>query len=269
MSGQLPIAFDLAMGVRSDWPQLRSILQKGLDSISQQEREAIYDRWVRLEVETRLDFSKVAPYFIVLLLILTLVSLDAWRVRRLHRRLHDANQQLQLAERRLTEQNQQLEQLSITDKLTGVYNRLKLDAVLQQQFTLAQRYERPVSVVMFDLDHFKLVNDGYGHHTGDLVLQRFAQLVLGIVRKSDVFGRWGGEEFLLICPETTASDAAELADKVRLQLSAINFEPFGTQTVSCGVAELKPQQSLNEWISHADKYLYQAKQQGRNGVVSD
>jgi polar amino acid transport system substrate-binding protein len=269
VSGQLPLDFDLAMGVRSDWPELRSILQKGLDAISQEERDAIYDKWVRLEVETSLDISKVAPYFIVLLLILALVSLDAWRVRRLHRRLHDANQQLHLAEQRLIEQNQQLEQLSVTDKLTGVYNRLKLDDVLQQQLALAERYQRPVSVVIFDLDNFKHVNDTHGHHVGDQVLQRFAELVLGIARKSDIFGRWGGEEFLLICPETTAWDAADLANRVREQLAGTSFDEVGRQTVSCGVAELRPSQSLSDWISQADKRLYQAKQQGRNRVVGD
>lgn len=269
VSGQLPLGFDLAMGVRSDWPELRTILQKGLDAISQEERDAIYDKWVRLEVETRPDLSKVAPYFIALLLILALVSLDAWRVRRLHRRLQEANRQLHLAEQRLIEQNHQLELLSITDKLTGAYNRLKLDEVLQQQHALAERYKRPVSVVMFDLDDFKRVNDTHGHHAGDLILRRFTELVLSLARKSDVFGRWGGEEFLLICPETTALDAADLANRVRVQLAEIVFEEVGTQTVSSGIAELRPSQSVNDWISHADKRLYQAKQQGRNRVVSN
>jgi polar amino acid transport system substrate-binding protein len=269
VSGQFPKAFDLAMGVRSDWPLLRGILQKGLDSITQQEKDDIYNKWVRLEFETHIDFSKVAPYFAALVVALALVMLDAWRVRRLHSRLHLANQQLQLAEEQLMEKNRELEQLAITDKLTGVYNRLKLDAVLAQQVALAQRYGRTVSVVLFDLDNFKLVNDTYGHHIGDVVLKSFTALVLNSVRKSDIFGRWGGEEFLLVCPETSSTGAAELADKIRAQMSALTFPEGFVQTVSGGVAELHEGQSLLEWLTLCDKMLYLAKKGGRNRVVSD
>ncbi|MEW6646206.1 MAG: diguanylate cyclase [Pseudomonadota bacterium] len=269
VSGQFPVAFDLAMGVRSDWPMLRNILQKGLDSITPEERAAIYNKWVRLDYETRLDFTRVAPYFIGLLLVLTLVALDGWRTRRLHRRLHVANQQLQRAEEQLRATNRELERLAITDKLTGVYNRLKLDAVLAQQAAHAQRYNRPLSVVIFDLDNFKQVNDTYGHQVGDVVLQAFAQLVQNTIRKSDVFGRWGGEEFLLVCPETDVLGAAELADKIRLQMRGASFIEGFTQTVSGGVAQLREGQSLAEWIVLCDKLLYLAKQGGRDRIVTD
>jgi polar amino acid transport system substrate-binding protein len=269
VSGQFPMAFDLAMGARSDWPLLRGILQKGLDSITQEERDAIYNKWVRLEYETRIDFSRVAPYFIGLLLVLMLVMLDTWRVRRLHRRLHGANQQLQRAKDQLRETNRELERLAITDKLTGVYNRLKLDAVLSQQAANVQRYGRALSVVIFDLDNFKQVNDTYGHHVGDTVLQSFAQLVLNNIRKSDIFGRWGGEEFLLLCPETDVAGAMELAEKIRVQTEALPFAEGFVQTISCGVAQLREGQSLLEWLVLCDKLLYLAKKSGRNRVVTE
>lgn len=262
VSGQFPMAFDLAVGARNDWPLLRGILQKGLDSISQQERDEIYNRWVRLSYETQLDFSKVLPYFAALAIVLALVMLDAWRVRRLHRRLQQAKDQLR-------ETNRELEHLAITDKLTGVHNRLKLDAVLAQQVAQAQRYDRALSVVIFDLDNFKQVNDTYGHRVGDVVLQAFAQLVLNSIRKSDVFGRWGGEEFLLICPETDVAGAAELAEKIRAQLAALPFAEGFTQTVSSGVAQLLQGQSLEDLLSLADRLLYLAKTKGRDRVIAD
>ena len=267
VSGQLPIAFDLAMGVRSDWPLLQGILQKGLDAISPEEKDAIYEKWVRLEVETRIDFSKVAPYFIALVLILALVAFDALRMRRMHHQLRHTNLKLRQAESLLTEQNQQLERLSITDKLTDIYNRFKLDAALSEQQALAERYHRPLSVVMFDLDNFKDVNDTYGHHAGDEVLKVFASLVNQSVRKTDIFGRWGGEEFMLICPETDAQIAFELADRIRTRLTMQSFAEGFTQTVSAGVAQYHSGQTLTEWVIDCDKRLYQAKQEGRNRVV--
>lgn len=268
ISGQLPIAFDLAMGVRSDWPLLKSILQKGLDSITDQERDAIYQRWVRLEMDTRIDFSKVAPYFYALLLILALVILDAWRSRRMHRRLHLANLKLQRAEEQLTRQNRQLERLSITDKLTGIYNRMKLEAELDEQLAHAERYQRPLTIVLFDLDNFKRVNDNHGHHAGDNVLRVFAELVRESVRKTDVFGRWGGEEFLLICPESDLTVSTELAERIRERIALHEFEAGFSQTVSAGVAQYHSGQSMAEWVALCDKRLYQAKEDGRNRVVN-
>lgn len=268
VSGQMPIAFDLAMGVRSDWPLLLSILQKGLDAISTEDRAEIYERWIRLEFESRLDLSKVAPYFAALLFILLLVTLEMLRVHGLHRKLRETNQQLREAEQRLLQQNQELELLSITDKLTGVYNRLKLDDALHEQYNLASRYSRPVSIVLFDLDYFKQVNDTYGHQIGDLVLIRFAEMVKQMVRKNDLFGRWGGEEFMLICPETSVEDATAIAEKIRLKLEQEPFDKLTRQTISGGVAQLQSKQSLSAWITHCDALLYQAKSQGRNRIVS-
>ena len=267
VSGQLPIAFDLSMGVRSDWPLLQSILQKGLDSISTAEKDAIYDKWIRLEIDSAIDYRKVAPYFLGLVFILALVGLDSLRMRRMHRRLHLANLKLRRAEKQLIDKNDELEKLSTTDKLTDSYNRLKLDAELHAQRALTERYHRPLSLVLFDLDNFKQVNDTYGHHTGDEVLKVFSSLVRQTVRKTDIFGRWGGEEFMLICPETDEQTATELADRIRKQLAMHPFPEGFSQTVSGGAVQYQAGQSLSEWVISADKLLYQAKQAGRNRIL--
>jgi polar amino acid transport system substrate-binding protein len=269
VSGQFPYSFDLAMGARSDWPLLRGILQKGLDSITPQQHAEIYDKWVRLEFETHVDYSKVAPAFLVLLSLIIIGGIYTWRLRVLHGRLQQTNDQLHLAEQRLIEKNQQLEHLSITDKLTDVYNRHKLDRALKDLVAIGHRYARPVSVMLFDLDFFKDVNDHYGHQVGDKVLKTFAGLVIQHIRRTDVFGRWGGEEFLLICPETDLHHAAELAEKVRKLIEDYQFEEGFIQTVSCGVSQLKPAQTVDQLVSYTDKLLYQAKQQGRNKIVHD
>jgi diguanylate cyclase (GGDEF)-like protein len=266
ISGQLPIAFDLAMAARSDWPLLRSILQKGLEAISQDEKNAIYDKWIRLQYETRLDLKRIAPYFLILLGILLLVTFDALRFRRLHLRLRQSNEQIKAAEERLINQNRALEQLAITDTLTGACNRLKLDAVLGELQARAHRYGGCVSIILFDLDYFKQVNDRHGHPVGDEVLRRFADLVRRTIRETDVFGRWGGEEFMLVCPETGLADAVQLAERIRLAFAALEL-PSGHQTLSAGVSEWRTGQSVEAWIDHCDQRLYQAKSQGRNRVV--
>lgn len=266
ISGQLPIAYDLAMAARNDWPLLRSILQKGLESISQDEKNAIYDKWIRLQYETRLDLGRIAPYFLGLVVILLLVSFDALRFRRLHLRLGQSNAQLKEAEERLINQNRELERLSITDTLTGACNRLHLDAVLGELQARAQRYGRPVSIILFDLDHFKQINDRHGHPIGDEVLRRFADLVRRTIRDTDIFGRWGGEEFMLVCPETGLADTVRLAERIRQAYSELEL-PSGRQTLSAGVAEWRTGQSVEAWIDLCDQRLYQAKSQGRNRVV--
>lgn len=262
ISGQLPYSFDLAMGVRNDQPLLQSILQKGLDSITPQEQDAIYEKWVRLEYDTRVDYSKVLPAFIGISIILLLVVLYTLRLKALHGRL-------QIAEEMLIEKNVELEKLSITDKLTGAYNRHKLDAALQEHIAVAHRYERPLSIILFDLDYFKNINDQYGHQVGDEVLQVFSRLVKKSVRKSDVFGRWGGEEFLLICPETNRAQALDLANKIRWLTSDFHFKQGFYQNVSCGVTDLKSGQTADQIISHCDKLLYEAKNTGRDRAVTD
>ncbi|MTW20418.1 ABC transporter substrate-binding protein [Allochromatium palmeri] len=266
ISGQLPLAFDLAMAARSDWPLLRSILQKGLDAISQDEKHAIYDKWIRLQYETRLDLKRIAPYFLVLLGILLVVTFDALRFRRLHLRLKLSNQQLKAAEEQLINQNRELKRLSITDTLTGACNRLKLDAVLGELQARAQRYGGGVSIILFDLDHFKQVNDRHGHPVGDEVLRRFADLVRRTIRETDVFGRWGGEEFMLACPETGLAEAVQLAERIRQAFATLEL-PSGRQTLSAGVAEWRTGQSVETWIDLCDQRLYQAKSQGRNRVI--
>lgn len=262
ISGQLPYSFDLAMGARNDEPVLRSILQKGLDSITPQEQDAIYEKWVRLEYDTRVDFSKVLPAFIGISVILLLVVLYTLRLKTLHGRLQEA-------EEKLLDKNAELEKLSITDKLTGAYNRYKLDISLQEYIAVSQRYDRALSIILFDLDYFKNINDQHGHQAGDEVLRVFSRLVKQAVRKSDVFGRWGGEEFLLICPETTRAQAMDLANKIRWLISGHQFKEGFYQNVSCGVTDLKPDQTADQLISYCDKLLYEAKNTGRDRAVSD
>lgn len=174
----------------------------------------------------------------------------------------------------ITERRQleaELTRLANTDALTGLSNRRSLMETAKRDFHMFQRYHRPLSLGMLDIDHFKQVNDTYGHDAGDLVLMRLADVFRSVLRKTDLYGRFGGEEFLFLMPETPADRAFTVAERLRAALAAERVAtPAGMVgfTVSIGVATADPDlDSVEELIKAADNYLYKAKKGGRNRVV--
>jgi len=153
------------------------------------------------------------------------------------------------------------------DGLTGLINRAEIDLRAEEALGLAERYKRPLSCLMADIDHFKQVNDRLGHGAGDAVLREVARRIVTACRASDVVGRYGGEEFLLLLPETGAADAVTTADKLRRVLSehAVNIDGLDIPiTASVGVAEWNPGMARSDLYEAADQALYKAKQNGRN-----
>jgi diguanylate cyclase (GGDEF)-like protein len=170
----------------------------------------------------------------------------------------------------LWERNVELDRMSRTDSLTGLYNRWHLVDELTRQVSTADRHHDQMAVILFDIDHFKQVNDTYGHSTGDLVLVEFAHRLTEQLRAGDVAGRWGGEEFLVILPRTDLARAVHVAERIRLATAATPICAFGqivTITVSGGCA-MGPVKEPGELIHAADIRLYQAKTNGRNRIIS-
>ncbi|KIM12773.1 MAG: hypothetical protein KU37_02550 [Sulfuricurvum sp. PC08-66] len=163
----------------------------------------------------------------------------------------------------------ELETLSVTDRLTAIFNRRKLDELLSVESQKAKRYERPLSLLIIDIDYFKKVNDTFGHQVGDTTLQSVATLLQQNIRNSDHVGRFGGEEFMVICPETDSDHASALAEKLRLAIDQYSFETLGHATISIGVASLKHEESVEAWVKRADCALYRAKENGRNRIEID
>ncbi len=159
-----------------------------------------------------------------------------------------------------------VEELSITDRLTGLYNRLKLDELFAYYLSIAKRHQTPLSIILLDIDKFKLVNDTYGHQVGDSLLQCIAKLLKTNVRFEDAVGRWGGEEFLILLPETNAADACILAEKLRGLIATENFAYAGNRTASFGVATYHLADDETSMVARADEALYRAKEKGRNRV---
>jgi two-component system cell cycle response regulator len=163
-------------------------------------------------------------------------------------------------------------ELAITDPLTGLYNRRYLDAHLRSTVARAKATGKPVCVLVFDIDHFKTVNDTYGHDAGDDVLREFSDRLRRGVRGIDLVSRYGGEEFLLVMPETDGAFAATVAERLRCDVEAVPFETRASTfpvTVSIGLAEWQgPSDSAESLIKRADQALYAAKRAGRNRVVA-
>ncbi len=163
-------------------------------------------------------------------------------------------------------------QASITDKLTKIYNRAYLMEVVHKEFARKQRYLAPLSAVLLDVDNFKQINDTFGHLMGDSVLQKIAEIIEPIVRTVDTFGRYGGEEFLMVLPNTSAADAELVAEKIREKIADTEFgekqQPLFI-TISLGVSDTTRNnpESVDEFIYNTDKALYDAKRQGKNCSV--
>lgn len=159
-----------------------------------------------------------------------------------------------------------LKRLATTDGLTGIHNRQKIDKILELQRASALRYERDLSVILIDVDKFKHINDTYGHSTGDTVLIELCRIIGSSIRETDYLGRYGGEEFLLILPETNIESAELVGEKLRILIAEHAFEQVGTVTASLGVARLKDKERLADFIHRADSALYHSKKSGRNLV---
>ena len=174
---------------------------------------------------------------------------------------------LKHANAKLERDKELLQELSSTDHLTKLYNRTKLEELFEYEFNQCLRYNTPMSLIMVDLDHFKAVNDTYGHHTGDLVLQEMAAILTQSSRSSDVVARWGGEEFLILTPKTSLRHATKLAEKIRAAVEAHPFAEVGKRTGSFGVACYREHDTQASLLQRADLAMYQAKEEGRNRVV--
>ncbi|WP_423302867.1 GGDEF domain-containing protein [Deferribacter thermophilus] len=164
--------------------------------------------------------------------------------------------------------NNELKIMSETDQLTKIYNRRKIERKLNSEFMRYKRYKRVFSIILFDIDDFKSINDTYGHNSGDFVLIEVSNIVKESIRKSDSFGRWGGEEFIILCPETNGVNAKVLAEKIRERVSKHNFGLDRNVTISVGIAEMNDKiEELDALLSQADKNLYKAKKQGKNRCI--
>jgi diguanylate cyclase (GGDEF)-like protein len=167
----------------------------------------------------------------------------------------------------IRKQREQLEELSMKDPLTQALNRRSFLEKAQAEMARASRYRTPACLLLFDIDHFKAVNDIHGHCAGDSVLSEVARTVRENIRGADLFARWGGEEFLILSPQTGTAGMASLAEKLREAIATLSFPGEFTVTASFGVTRHLPGESWDLFLQRCDRALYQAKREGRDRVV--
>lgn len=162
-----------------------------------------------------------------------------------------------------------LEELAVTDPLTKIYNRRAVERSMQKELFRAQRYKTTFSIILLDIDMFKSINDMYGRDVGDITLATVAGILKDNIRNTDVLGRWGGEEFLIFCPETNVDQVQIAAEKLRVKVEEFSFKNSNKQTCSFGVSEYRSEDTgLDDVINRSDRALYEAKYSGRNRVVA-
>lgn len=276
IAGLFPYKTSLSVGVRSDWPELRNLTQKAYDSFPEGRMNEIIRHWVQVTAEPQENQTVLLRSALIVLLLMAVFLMFYSRLRRANRALAKEVVQRRKAEEatlrlndELISKNQQLETLSRTDALTGLRNRYHIENTLEDAVIHCLSRQRNLSVMLLDLDRFKAINDRFGHNTGDQVLKSFANILKQFCHEHLLAGRWGGEEFLLILPETNLDDAHQIAERIRHQVASCSLPDVGGLTVSIGVAELRPDENAYQIISRVDRVLYQAKSAGRNCVVVD
>lgn len=194
-----------------------------------------------------------------------------WRVTALNRRSDELTRLVDLRTRALEESNQKLRKLSSQDDLTGLRNRRDFRSNAEQEVSRFYRSEKPFSILMLDIDHFKKINDESGHACGDHVLVECSKVLMSLLRHQDLLARWGGEEFIILAVDTNLTHGTAIAEKIRVEISKLEIQFEGKNisvSFTIGVSEIQPKQSLDDCIRVADENLYIGKRNGRNRTVS-
>lgn len=248
ISSRLDESINLAIASRNDEPQLNEVFEILLSNLTEAELQTIYNKWVAVIAQDQeFDYSYAWKLLIVIFLISSGYIFHYLKLKKL---------------------NTSLLTLSTTDKLTGLYNRVKTDEVLVEEKAEVDRYGTELSVILLDIDFFKGINDNYGHLSGDRVLVEFTEILKRNIRNTDYAGRWGGEEFLIICPNIGLKEAIVLANKLLDKIRSHTFSEIKNITASAGVNSFTKNESVDTTIYNADQALYQAKENGRDNVIA-
>jgi len=253
---------EFRVGVIKGEDMLLSVMGKAVAAINPIEETDILSRWVKVKYEIGQDYGLAMKIAVISFIAFVLLAYRSLVLTRYNRKLSEA---YELLERRTDE----LDRLSHTDALTSIHNRLRLDETLTSEVNRYKRYRNQFSLIILDIDYFKKVNDNFGHPIGDRVMIDLCRLIKEQLRSTDVFGRWGGEEFLIVCPGTSKDEAIIIAEKLRRAIDSTHFEPIGHLTVSFGVTSIREGDGEKEIVSRADRELYRAKSEGRNRVCHD
>lgn len=260
IAGKISENLKLSIAVVKEDKVLLNILQKTVNNITNELHREIFSKWVPIKYQKGIDYALVWRISIVAIFLIILVVY--W-----NRKIITANNLLKQAQKDIEEKNKELEKLATTDKLTNIYNRRKLDELLYNEINRFERFTHTFGVAILDIDHFKKVNDTFGHQEGDKVLVQISNILRAHIRKTDFVGRFGGEEFVIICPESELEGVYNVIENIRLDIVNYDFGTIGKITASFGIAMIKENDTIESLLNKADIALYQAKTSGRNKVL--
>ncbi|MCW8879367.1 MAG: diguanylate cyclase [Kangiellaceae bacterium] len=279
VAGITDYTYHLSFAVRSDYPVLRSILNKALLSIPEMERQKIINQRLTLESYIWKPGKLEVTVFIAVLISIAFVVMLYWnralkqqvKVRTSEIESKSLSLEEQIEERKILEQK--LTELALHDPLTGLANRRKLLDRVRLEWSRSLRSKSPISLLLLDLDEFKNINDNYGHDVGDAVLKTVAEILTETLRDADMIARWGGEEFVILLPETELSQAGSVAERVRRKVENSKLAVGDVRikfTVSIGFSTNRGgDKSFDTLLKLAEQFLSQAKQSGRNKVCGN
>ena len=246
ISGTIDKELQLAFAVKDD-EILLSILNKSINNISDKTKQQIFNQWMSITYEQGFNYY----FFLKLLAVVTILLIFIY-----------------LHYRTIRQHNKELQSLSNTDSLTGVFNRRYLDTIIRREVQNVKRYDTSFSIILLDIDNFKMINDTFGHDKGDAVLKKIADILMNNSRANDIIGRWGGEEFLLICPQTNLENTKVFAQNLCDIIASTTFAIDKKVTGSFGVTEYNKRGSYDTCFRAVDEALYTAKLKGKNRVES-
>jgi polar amino acid transport system substrate-binding protein len=259
IAGKFKEKWELGIGARNDEPILLDIFENAIQNISPQTQQRIFSKYIAIKYEKRTDYMLIMK---ILLVVLLIVLFGMYH----YRKLHKINKELECLKNKLQEQADH-------DPLTQLYNRRYFHNIAEDMKALSIREKKPMSIIMIDIDFFKKVNDTYGHIIGDKVLIMLSSILKKHTRKSDIVARFGGEEFVILLPDTNLAGALEIAQKLRMlvakEIISVEGNTSFSITISLGATEvLENDRNVDSAIDRADKALYKAKENGRNCVMT-
>ncbi|WP_083568555.1 diguanylate cyclase [Arcobacter sp. LA11] len=240
ISGTSRNNIEISFMVRKDYPELVQVINRHISLLTPDDKNKIIREWLTVKFDKRI----IDKHMMINIIIIIIALLVLYIIR----------------QRSANKYNEQLEFLSNTDALTGLKNRRKIDKILNKI------KNKKFSLILMDIDHFKLINDDFGHLLGDEVLKNVAHILKYNVNQNDIIGRWGGEEFLIICKNTSISEAEKLSYRIKDLIENYDFK-VRKITASFGVSEAHNNLELKDILANADKALYKAKENGRNQVI--
>jgi diguanylate cyclase (GGDEF)-like protein len=257
----------MRIGVRKQQTQIVERLNLAIAKIPENKHVEIFKQWNNVKVIDEIDYRLLWTALAGFVLIVILFVLRNSYVTRFNRELMAKTKMLEELQDELLQKNQSLEFLSNHDQLTSLHNRHYMIKRCESEMLRMKRFSQLSSLILFDIDHFKKINDQYGHSSGDRVLVHLAQLLKKQLREIDVVCRWGGEEFLILCPQSNIAETLTLAHRLHGAISSGAVDPVDSLTCSFGIAEYQQDESFIQWFDRADRALYSAKESGRNQII--